>query len=228
MTTDPKFANWQCGICAADDIASKNFECRTFTMADTRPNDSLKEDDIACVFARMGPWDLNENDEKGRNLGTWVSLLRAGAFRTELGGKKASRQEVLKAVASLNVKAVAFHKAHFAEMIVTARACDFRKDPKKDRTARVAVCENPILSLRNVGQEYPVLALDMDTMEVLTRDEFRNILTGLAAFYDLTDAEIDGPAAKRQKVMFGEEMAIARAMLEMQRATLAVEDALEK
>ena len=70
-------------------------------MADTRPNDSLKEGDIALVLARMCLWDLNENDEKGRNLRTWVSLLRAGALRTELGGKKASRQEGLKAVASL-------------------------------------------------------------------------------------------------------------------------------
>ena len=128
-------------------------------------------------------------------------------------------------------------RKHFVEMIVTAQACDFRQDPKKDRTSRVAVCENPILSLRNVGQRFPVLALDMDKLPVLTRDEFRNIITGLAVFYDITDAETTGPAEKRQKKMFSAEIELARATLAMQKAsitdvkdseTFAIQDAAEK
>ena len=109
---------------------------------------------------RLGP-PRDGRGTQSRNV-DWV--VAPGALHNELDGKRATRQEILKALTSLNEKAVAFHKAHFPDMIVTAHACDFRLDPKKDRTSRVAVCEDPILSLRNVGQRFPALALDTDKL----------------------------------------------------------------
>ena len=155
------------------------------------------------------------------NLNAWIGCLRKGTLYRELNGETITRKTMLKALASLNDKAVAFHKAHFAEKIVQIHACDFRQDPMKDQSARVGVCKDPILSLRNVGQRFLALALDMDKLPVLTRVEFRNIVTGLAVFYKLDAVETEGPAAKRQKVVFNTEIELVRATHEMQKASLA-------
>ena len=57
-------------------------------------------------------------------------------------------------------------------------------------------------------------------MDTLTRGEFRNIITGLAVFYDVEKAEVIGPAMKRQKCMFMDEIKLARTTLDMRDASL--------
>ena len=69
------------------------------------------------VTVRIGAWDLEETVD-GYNLGACIGMLRKGVLHRELNGEPITRKTMLKALASLNDKAVAFHKAHFAEMIV--------------------------------------------------------------------------------------------------------------
>ena len=78
-------------------------------------------------MARIGAHDLEETVD-GFNLAAWIGFLRKGILYRELNGEPVTRKTLLKAQASLNVKAIAFHKENFAEKIVQIHACDFRQD----------------------------------------------------------------------------------------------------
>ena len=104
--------------------------------------------------------------------------------------------------------------------MVQIRACVFRQDPDKDQSARVGVCENPILSIRNVGQRFSALALDMDTLPVLSRDEFKDIITGLAVFYHISGSPAPGQARTRHKRVFTERVETARLEHKMNKVRL--------
>ena len=76
-------------------------------------------------------------------------------------------------------------------------ACDFRLSEEEDMSARVAVCENPLLSIRHVGQRYSALIFDLDTLRVLDREELVDLVTQLAVFIDFLEATVSGPANNR-------------------------------
>ena len=208
MTQAPDFAEWNCPACAGKHVPAYDLDNRVFTMAD---KDAKEDGDISLVMLRLCNWKMEEKDGDGRNLCTRVKLLRAGALWHELVDGPKTRQDILKAVVRCNKKAVAFHNEFCSEHIVEVRACDFRKALKKNRAARVAVCDDPALSLRYVGQGCTALVLDKAKIRPMDRDEFRSILTGLGMLYDVADAACDGPFSERQKRMFLEEIKFARA-----------------
>ena len=57
----------------------------------------------------------------------------------------------------------------------------------------------------------------MDTLPVLTRDELKDIITGLAVFYDISAAEAEGPALKTHKKAFNYQIELARLAHEMKK-----------
>ena len=139
-------------------MAANELPNRILTVAD----DDAKEEngDISHVIARIGDWELGQKDGENRNLESWITILRSSVLLNECGGLPRSRQDLLKAVARCNVKAVAFQKKFFKEHIVELKACDLRKETKVKRAALVAVCEDPNLSTRFVGQRFPALLMD--------------------------------------------------------------------
>ena len=70
--------------------------------------------------------------------------------------------------------------------------------------------EPDVLSIRHVGQRFSASARDMDALPVLTRDEFKDIITGLAVFYDISDSPAPGQALTKHKRVFTERIEIAR------------------
>ena len=141
-----------------------------------------------CVARGMGDWELGHKDAEHRNLKAWITMLRSGMLIRECNGIPTTRQDILQAIARLNDKAVAFQKKFFGKNIVELKACDFRLDPKVDRSARVALCEDPNLSVRHVGQPVLALLLDKTKLRAMDRDEFRCYLVSLGAFYDIENA----------------------------------------
>jgi hypothetical protein len=188
-------------------------------MADESARDD--NDEYAVVIARIGDWELGHKDSEGRNLEAWITQLRSSTLLAECNGIPTTRQAMIQALTRLNTKAVAFQKKFFSEHIVELKACDFRADPKVDRSARVALCESPNLSVRYVGQPVLALALDRTKLRAMNRDEFRGILVSLGAFYDVEHAPLeDGPAARQQHRKYVGEIELMRATRAMAAATL--------
>ena len=82
------------------------------------------------------------------------------------------------------------------------------------------MCEHQILPLQHVGQRCSALAFDMDTMEVLTRDELTGVLVGLAIFYDFSNAPAPGKSMTKHKKMLTDRAATARLSRSLQRVNL--------
>ena len=90
-----------------------------------------------------------------------------------------------------------------------------------NRAARVALCEDPNLSTRHVGQRFPALLLDKTKLHEMDRDEFRMYLVSLGAFYDVAQAKLEpGPAAVYQQRKFLHDIELARATRAMSEVTL--------
>ena len=178
-------------------------------MVNPKAHIDFEDGEIATGVAWLGSTDLDETDQEGNNLNAWIGFLRMGVLYREIDGEAITRETLLKALVNRNKKAQMFFKEHFGSKMVQIRACDFRQDPTDDQSARVAVCEKPILSIRHVGQRYSALALDMDSMQVLTREEFTDIITGLAVFYDFSSAPAPGQALTRHKRVFTERVETA-------------------
>ena len=104
--------------------------------------------------------------------------------------------------------------------MVQIQACDFRQGTEEDQSARLAVCENPILSLQHVGQRYSALAFDMDTMDLFTRPELMDIIIGPAFFYNLSNAPANGRSLITHKKVFTDRVATARLSRSLQRVNL--------
>ena len=119
---------------------------------------------------------------------------------------------ILEAIGSLHEKAQTFFKAHFADKIVTFEACDFRLDPKNDRSGRVALCEDRRLSLQHFGQDVPAILLDVTECKPLTCDELIDILITLSSFYD-TSMESPTRAQKKVLYMLEDEVPARRAQI---------------
>ena len=60
----------------------------------------------------------------------------------------------------------------------------------------MAVCEDPNLSLRFVGQRFPALVFDLDKLPVLSRAKFKNRIYTLATFIEFSAVHPKGPAGK--------------------------------
>ena len=90
-----------------------------------------------------------------------------------------------------------------------------------DRFARVALCEDPNLSVRHVGQPVLAFLLDKTKLRAMDRDEFRGVLVSLGAFYDIANAPLEpGPAARQQQRKYLQEIELMRTTQAMAAATL--------
>ena len=154
----------------------------------------------ACVVARIGDFDFNHKynhkEHPNINIQVFIDILREGVLLTEINGRPLKgNTTMIEAIGDLHEEAQTFLQSHFADKIVTFEACDFRKDPKKDRSGRVAVCEDRRLSLQHAGQDVPALMLDVDECLPLEVDELLDILVTLSSFYN-TSTETPRPAQK--------------------------------
>ena len=143
----------------------------------------------ACVVARIGDYDFNKKytykEFPNINIEVFINVLREGVLLKEINGRPLKgNTTIIEAIGVLHEKAHTFFKTHFADKIVTFEACDFRLDPKTDRSGRVAVCEDKRLSLQHVGQDVPALMLDVKECEPLQVDELLDILVTLSSFYN--------------------------------------------
>ena len=218
-TQSSEFGQWNCVGCAGTHVPAKELPNRILTLADQNAKEA--NGDISHVMARMGEWEVGHKDEENRNLETWISILRSSQLAQECGGLPRDRQALLQAVARLNVKAVAFQKQFFHKHIVELKACDFRLDTKVNRSARVALCEDPNLSNRHVGKSVFAFLLDKTKLREMDRDEFRAFLVSLGAFYDVAHAKLEpGPAVAYQHRKFLQEIELAKATRAMAEVTL--------
>ena len=157
----------------------------------------------ACVVARIGDFDFNHKynhkEHPNINIQVFIDILREGVLLTEINGRPLKgNTTIIEAIGDLHEKAQTFLQSHFADKIVTFEACDFRKDPKTDRSGRVAVCEDRRLSLQHVGQDVPALMLDVKECEPLQVGELLDILITLSSFYNTSV----GKPTKSQKYVY--------------------------
>ena len=188
FTMDDTSAKWLCPVCAGTHCPSTDLQDRLLTLAGMEGflNDKVP----ACVMARIGDYNFNQKytykEWPGINIEVFINTLRTGVLLKEINGRPLrGNTTIIEAIGVLHEKAQTFFKAHFADKIVTFEACDFRLDPKNDRTGRVAVCEDKRLSLQHVGQEVPAIMLDVQDCEPLTAAELLDILVTLSSFYDI-------------------------------------------
>ena len=184
------------------------------------------------VLARIGDFDFNQKYAwKGHtsiNIQVFIDILREGVLLTEINGRPLKgNTTIIEAIGDLHEKAQTFLQSHFADKIVTFEACDFRKDPKTDRSGRVAVCEDRRLSLQHVGQDVPALMLDVKECEPLEVGELLDILITLSSFYDTSTAKptkaqkyvhnmLAVEVPERRKQIANNMDQVARSMSEMQ------------
>ena len=155
-----------------------------------------------CVLARLGNWELNQNvqykEYKKINVEVFIRVLKIATLLKELDGHAIEKNTILEAVGALHEKAMLFFRSHFKDQTVLFKACDFREGAR-DRSGRVALCEDRRLSLQNVGQDVPALALDMEECQPMERAEMIDLLITIAAFYDTSVAD---PTKPQQHIMY--------------------------
>jgi hypothetical protein len=163
----------------------------------------LSEGAPTCVLARLGDWELNQNVQykqyKKINVDAFISVLRFATLLKELDGHVIAKNTILEAVDALHEKATLFFRSHFKDQTALFKACDFRKGAR-DRSGRVALCEDRRLSLQHVGQDVPALCLDMEECQPMERGEMIDVLITIAAFYD-TSASVAQPTRAQQSIM---------------------------
>ena len=191
-------ARWMCPVCAETHCPKTDLKDRIFAHAGMEGITNDKKP--SCVVARIGDFDFNQKYTwKGHtsiNIQVFIDTLREGTLLTEINGRPLNGNlTILEAIGELHEKAQTFFQTHFNDKIVTFEACDFRLDPKKDRSGRVAVCEDRRLSLQHAGQDVPALMLDVNECPPLEADELLDILVTLCSFYD-TSTETPRPAQK--------------------------------
>ena len=127
-----------------------------------------------------------------------INVLRMATLLKELDGHTIEKNTIVEAVGALHEKAQIFFHAHFKDKTVLFKACDFRLG-KRDRSGRVALCEDRRLSLQHVGQDVPALALDMDDCPPMERAELIDVLVTVSSFYDTSIAE---PTRAQQSILY--------------------------
>ena len=215
LTTDNSTAKWLCPVCADTHCPSTDLEDRLLTLAGM---EGLLDATVpACVLARIGDYDFNKKytykDWPNINIEVFINLLREGVLLKEIDGRPLNgNTTILEAIGTLHEKAQTFFKAHFADKIVTFAACDFRLDPKTDRSGRVAICEDSRLSLQHAGQDVPAILLDVTECDPLKCDELIDILITLSSFYDTSK---ESPTQSQKKVlnMLEDEVPARRAQI---------------
>ena len=123
--------------------------------------------------------------------------MRIATLLKELDGHTIAKNTIVEAVGALHEKAMIFFHSHFKDQTVLFKACDFREG-KRDRSGRVALCEDRRLSLQHVGQDVPALALDMDECPPMERAEMIDLLITVASFYDTSVAD---PTRAQQSIL---------------------------
>jgi hypothetical protein len=187
---------WLCPICAETHVPSVDLPNRLlaiFGYSDGCPT---------CVLARLGDWELNQNvtykEYTKINVEAFISVLKIATLLKELDGHAIEKNTILEAVGALHEKAMLFFRSHFKDQIVLFKACNFREGAR-DRSGRVALCEDRRLSLQHVGQDVPALALDMEQCQPMERGEMIDVLITIAAFYDTSVAD---PTKPQQQIMY--------------------------
>ena len=201
LTTDNSTAKWLCPVCAETHCPATDLPDRIFTLAGMEGITNEKVP--ACVVARIGDFDFDKKythkDHPNININVFINILREGVLLTEINGRPLNgNTTIIEAIGDLHEKAHTFLKANFADKIVTFEACDFRLDPKNDRSGRVALCEDRRLSLQHVGQDVPALMLDVKECEPLQVSELLDILITLSSFYNTSVAK----PTKAQRYVF--------------------------
>ena len=188
-------AQWLCPICAETHVPSIDLPNRILAMF------GYSEGAPTCVLARLGDWELNQNvhykQHKKINVDVFISVLRIATLLKELDGHVIAKNTILEAVGALHEKAMLFFRSHFKDQTVLFKACDFREG-KRDRSGRVALCEDRRLSLQHVGQDVPALALDMDECPPMERAELIDVLVTVSSFYDTSIVE---PTKAQQSIL---------------------------
>ena len=183
-------ALWMCPVCAETHCPKVDLKDRILALAGMCGTD---EETAKVVLARIGDFDFNDKYEwqghTGINLQTFLETLKEATLLEEINGRPLSNTTILDAVGDLHDKAVTFFQKHFYDKIVTFEACDFRLDTKKDRSGRVAVCQDRRLSLQHAGQDVPALMLDVDECPPLEIPEFFDILVTLSSFYNISPSK---------------------------------------
>jgi hypothetical protein len=155
-----------------------------------------------CVMARLGNWELNENVQYKNypkiNVQVFINVLKIATLLKELDGHVIGKNTILEALGALHEKAMLFFRSHFKDHTVMFKACNFREGAR-DRSGRVALCEDRRLSLQHVGQDVPALALDMEECQPMERGEVIDLLITLAAFYDTSVPE---PTRGQRAIMY--------------------------
>jgi hypothetical protein len=189
-------AQWLCPICAETHVPSVDLPNRLLAMF------GYSDGCPTCVLARLGNWELNQNvqykEYKRINVEVFISVLKIATLLKELDGHAIEKNTILEAVGALHEKAMLFFRSHFKDQTVLFKACDFREGAR-DRSGRVALCEDRRLSLQHVGQDVPALALDMDECPPMERVEMIDLLITIAAFYDTSVAD---PTRAQQHIMY--------------------------
>ena len=189
-------AQWLCPICAETHVPSIDLPNRILAMF------GFSEGAPTCVLARLGDWELNQNvqykEYKKITVDAFISVLRFATLLKELDGHVIAKNTILEAVDALHEKATLFFRSHFKDKTALFRACDFRKGAR-DRSGRVALCEDRRLSLQHVGQDVPALCLDMEECQPMERGEVIDLLITLAAFYDTSVPE---PTRGQRAIMY--------------------------
>ena len=217
-------------MCAETHCPKTDLQDRIFTLAGMEGITNEKVP--ACVVARIGDFDFNHKythkEHLSINIPVFIDILREGVLLTEINGRPLKGNTTLiEAIGDLHEKAHTFLQSHFADKIVTFEACDFRKDPKTDRSGRVAVCEDRRLSLQHVGQDVPALMLDVKECEPLEVGELLDILITLSSFYDTSSVKptraqryvhnmLAVEVPERRKQIANNMAQVARSMSEMQ------------
>ena len=222
-------AQWVCPVCAETHCPKVDLADRILALAGMLGTD---EHTAKVVLARIGEFEFNEKyvwrGHTGIHIQVFLDTLREATLLHEINGKPLNDLTILNAIGDLHEQALMFFQTHFYDKIVTFEACDFRLDPKKDRSARIAVCHDRRLSLQHAGQDVPALMLDVDECPPLEVGEFIDVLVTLSCFYDTSSAK-PRPAqkalfrmleqevpARRQKIEKGIDDQMARSMSELQ------------
>jgi hypothetical protein len=189
-------AQWLCPICAETHVPSVDLPNRLLAMF------GYSDGCPTCVLARLGNWELNQNVQYKEytriNVEVFISVLKIATLLKELDGHAIEKNTILEAVGALHEKAMLFFRSHFKDQTVLFKACDFREGAR-DRSGRVALCEDRRLSLQHVGQDVPALALDMEECPPMERGEMIDLLITIAAFYDTSVAD---PTRAQQHIMY--------------------------
>jgi hypothetical protein len=197
FTISSAVAQWLCPVCAETHVPKVDLPNRLFAMF------GRCEGGPTCVMARLGDWELNENVQYKNypkiNVQVFIDVLKIATLLKELDGHVIGKNTILEALGSLHEKAMLFFRTHFKEHTVMFKACNFR-DGARDRSGRVALCEDRRLSLQHVGQDVPALALDMEEVQPMERGEMIDLLITLAAFYDTSC--VPDPSKSQKAIMY--------------------------